>query len=251
MRIYIYIYRERERIYIYREREREYFSSIYFVVVFVYYDKSHASYTFIHSHNVLQGESKKTIRVTDAMPLFHYHTLSPMTEFAFDCVRQHLKSVAKGKSVVGVYASNACNSQDKVSSVATHLLSKIDFEHKIGVQILGRKMTEIGRDGSRPPIRLFASGGSSVRLRNWPETRDQFVDYVLQADENGGVGGQYSCMDFDDHFDDIKNADWRNLHLNSEITEPTSEDKSIGSAVAVQDDGGVSISADKNISDMD
>mgnify|MGYP001195112587 FL=1 len=191
------------------------------------------------------------VRVTDAIPLFHYHTLSPMTEFAFDCVRQHLKSTAKGSSVVGVYASNACNSQDKVSSVATHVLSKIEFEHKIGVQIMGRKMNEIGRDGSKPPIRLFASGGSSVRLRNWPETRDQFVDYVLQADEKGCLGGQYSCMDFDDHFDDIKNADWRNLHLNSEITEPEKEDKSNVSSVAVQDDGGVSLSTDDGISDMD
>ena len=182
-----------------------------------------------------------------------------MTEFAFDCVRQHCEAgaewYAKGpwrNQVVGVYASNACNSQDKVSSVATHVLSKIEFEQKIGVQILGRKMNEIGRDGSKPPIRLFASGGSSVRLRNWPETRDQFVDYVLQADEKGCLGGQYSCMDFDDHFDDIKNADWRNLHLNKEITEPEKEDKSSVSSVAVQDDGGVSLSnGDDGISDMD
>ena len=87
-----------------------------------------------------------------------------MTEFAFDCVRQHCEAgaewYAKGpwrNQVVGVYASNACNSQDKVSSVATHVLSKIEFEQKIGVQILGRKMNEIGRDSSKPPIRLFAS----------------------------------------------------------------------------------------------
>jgi hypothetical protein len=59
-------------------------------------------------------------------------------------------------------------------------------------------------------------------------------------------------MDFDDHFDDIKNADWRNLHLNKEITEPEKEDKSSVSSVAVQDDGGVSLSnGDDGISDMD
>ena len=93
------------------------------------------------------------VRVTDAIPLFHYHTLSPMTEFAFDCVRQHLKSTAKGSSVVGVYASNACNSQDKVSSVATHVLSKIEFEHKIGVQIMGRKMMRRRRRRGRGSVR--------------------------------------------------------------------------------------------------
>ncbi|MDC3321090.1 ER membrane protein complex subunit 8/9 family protein [bacterium] len=164
-----------------------------------------------------------------------------MTEFAFAVIEEYLNT-KKSEEIVGVYAANGSNSQDKVSSVVTYVLSKIECDHKIGVQILGRKSVEIGSDGSRPPIRLFASGGSTVRLRNWPETRDQFIDYVLQADESGGIGGPYSCMDFDDHLDDVKNADWRNLHLNSEITEPEREDKSSSSKIAVQNDGGVSLS---------
>lgn len=55
---------------------------------------------------VFVGQSNgKTLQITDAMPLFHTHSLAPMLKVAFTLIEQHCKGL--GLEIVGIYHTTA------------------------------------------------------------------------------------------------------------------------------------------------
>lgn len=62
---------------------------------------------------VFLGRSNgKVLQITDAMPLFHTHSLGPMLKAAFMMIEQHCRNVGGGLEIVGIYHATSSGNTD-------------------------------------------------------------------------------------------------------------------------------------------
>eukprot|EP00940_MAST-03C_sp_MAST-3C-sp2_P003289 g3289.t1 len=197
-------------------------------------------------------ESGGRVRVTDAIPLFHHHVLSPGLEFAIENVREYCKD--QKSSIIGMYGSNASAKTDAIrpqikSSARQCAVMLKATDTFCVIQLLNQKFPNAKR---QLPFKIvtpvsasrFGGGNASMRFKNWPATLSETLKLVSKADE---------LIDFDDHLDDVR-ADWRNLAFN--VAEPSTSDTSAASRVTTggededdEDDGDLAASDSKESKD--
>ena len=83
-----------------------------------------------------QGSAADTLSVSDAVPLFHQHTLSPMLEAATTLAEQHCAEQGGGLKIVGYYHANERANDRELSQLEVSVGRTSDEKKKVEQIIL-------------------------------------------------------------------------------------------------------------------
>ena len=160
-----------------------------------------------------QGSAAETLSVSDAVPLFHQHTLSPMLEAATTLAEQYCVERGDGLKIVGYYHANERANDREVSQLVRQVHAKVnenfagavllmvDNEQLADAGSLALRCQWKGADGSEG---LF---GCDDKLRLADDgAKDALTQYLADGSATDGV------YDFDEHFFNVS-CDWRNPHI--------------------------------------
>lgn len=183
---------------------------------------------------VLIGSKEgETVTVTDAIPLFHQRVQSSMLEIAFDMIESVYLGNSKnqGKKIIGVYeaalpgslvggreqttlAQYICEQIFAQQGTSLFIQVKADFN----AQDEDLEVEEQLKESKGLIFKKFlANQNGSIQLLDQSKVQDadcasQKTEYVLNKYVNASP--VYLCLaDFDDHFADTANCDWRNTDI--------------------------------------
>ena len=77
-----------------------------------------------------QGSAADTLSVSDAVPLFHQHTLSPMLEAATTLAEQHCAEQGGGLKIVGYYHANERANDRELSQLVRQVHAKVNGDRE-------------------------------------------------------------------------------------------------------------------------
>jgi len=151
------------------------------------------------------SSSGKVLKVVDAMPLFHTHSLAPMLKVACMLIEQHCRAVG-GLEIVGMYHATASGSFDMtpVKPIADKLASNFSPASVWTV------------DAAKLPERQFALRGMCHSKDEWKPIGSDAVnlsDEALKHTARVISEMKYlEIVDFDDHLNDAS-LSWLNQNL--------------------------------------
>mmetsp|Transcript_16224 Transcript_16224/g.48957 ORF Transcript_16224/g.48957 Transcript_16224/m.48957 type:complete len:209 (-) Transcript_16224:100-726(-) len=150
--------------------------------------------------------SGKVLKIMDAVPLFHTHSLAPMLKVACTLIEQHCRKEGGGLEIVGLYHASASGSLDMtpVKAIAEKLVSNFS---SASVWAL---------DAAKLPERQFALRGSNHSKEEWktiPTDAVSLGDEALKHTSRVISEMKYlEVIDFDDHLTDVS-LSWLNEGL--------------------------------------
>lgn len=157
-----------------------------------------------------QKDSSKRLNFVDSIPLFHVCIgLTPMSELALTLVDVYCKS--KGLVIGGYYQANENYCNSKPDNVA-HLIGKKIQEYYPESCIFMVNNTKVSPCCVIEAYKIYTYKDNMWKESDRKQTvEDETLMTTCKLLDSPGI--YRKLMDFDNHFDDIKN-DWRNLELN-------------------------------------
>ena len=158
------------------------------------------------------GSAADTLHVSDAAPLFHNHTLSPMLEAATMLVEQHCAGEGGGLQIVGYYHANERADDRELSQLVRQVHAKINENFSGAVLLIVDNEALADPDSVALKCQWKGAGGDEglfgindkLRLAD-DGAKEALTQHVASGDAD-------KVIDFDDHFFDVAN-DWKNLHI--------------------------------------
>merc|ERR1712241_105342 len=135
----------------------------------------------------------KVLKIMDAVPLFHTHSLAPMLKVACMLIDQHCRTAGGGLEIVGLYHANASGSAEiaSVKAIADKLASNF------------ASASVWALDAAKLPERQFALRGSCHSKEEWKPIAAENVrlgDEALKHAARVISEMKYlEIVDFDDH----------------------------------------------------
>mmetsp|Transcript_41291 Transcript_41291/g.131309 ORF Transcript_41291/g.131309 Transcript_41291/m.131309 type:complete len:208 (-) Transcript_41291:127-750(-) len=149
--------------------------------------------------------SGKALKIMDAIPLFHTHSLAPMLKVACMLIEQHCRAQG-GLEVVGLYHASASGSLDMapVKAIADKLASNFALASVWAL------------DAAKLPEQQLALRGSCHNKEEWKPIGSEAVslgDEAMQHTARLVSEMRYlEIVDFDDHLTDVS-LSWLNENL--------------------------------------
>mmetsp|Transcript_20858 Transcript_20858/g.45958 ORF Transcript_20858/g.45958 Transcript_20858/m.45958 type:complete len:206 (+) Transcript_20858:75-692(+) len=150
--------------------------------------------------------SGKALRVVDAVPLFHTHSLGPMLKIAFMLIEQHCRSSGNGLEIIGIYHGSVSGSTElsPVKGIADKVASNFG------------SATCWALDLAKMSQRQFALHGMYHSKDEWKQISSEAVSVSDEALKQTGRAisemKYLEIVDFDDHLTDAA-LNWLNTDL--------------------------------------
>ncbi|XP_029647178.1 ER membrane protein complex subunit 8 [Octopus sinensis] len=159
-------------------------------------------------------DSNKCLKMVDTIPLFHVCLgLTPMLEFALTLIDIYCKS--KGLVIGGYYQANENYCNSKPDNVA-YLIGKKIQEYFADSCIFMVNNNKVSPQCVSEAYKIYLYKDNMWKEADKKQTVEE--ETLLTASQVLETPAIYrKLMDFDNHFDDIKN-DWRNIELNEILT---------------------------------
>eukprot|EP00928_Gymnodinium_smaydae_P070207 TRINITY_DN54106_c0_g1_i1.p1 TRINITY_DN54106_c0_g1~~TRINITY_DN54106_c0_g1_i1.p1 ORF type:complete len:214 (+),score=48.88 TRINITY_DN54106_c0_g1_i1:83-724(+) len=153
------------------------------------------------------GSGKAGVRIMDAVPLFHTHSLAPMLKVAFMLIDQHCRKAGGELQIVGIYHA-ASHSAVELAPTAKPIGDKIAAQFS-GASIWAFDASRLAQQ--QPALKGFSS--AKDEWKPLPADAAGVSGDVLKHTARLITEMKYlELVDFDDHLADPA-ADWLNAAL--------------------------------------